>query len=117
MKTVDRKTLHRLAGISILLLIFLAILSVTALARETPGEEQTTPRQVDVRAARSLQPQATFVVNTTADGADGSCDPSPSDCTLREAIVAANASPGVDTIILPAGVHALTLTGAERMPP
>ncbi len=44
-------------------------------------------------AARS--PQATFVVTTTADEDDGSCDAS---CSLREAITAANDSEGADTI-------------------
>ncbi|HIQ05941.1 MAG TPA: CSLREA domain-containing protein, partial [Anaerolineae bacterium] len=38
----------------------------------------------------------TFTVNTTADYDDGSCD--AGDCTLREAIIAANSSPGPDTI-------------------
>ena len=36
-----------------------------------------------------------FTVTKTADTADGVCD---ADCSLREAIVAANASPGLDTI-------------------
>jgi len=41
----------------------------------------------------------TFFVNTTADDDDGSCDPLPSgDCTLREAIDAAEAHTGIDTI-------------------
>jgi CSLREA domain-containing protein len=33
---------------------------------------------------------ATFTVNSTADDDDGSCDAAPGDCTLREAINAAN---------------------------
>src|ERR1041385_336496 len=36
-----------------------------------------------------------FVVTSTADSDDGTCD---SNCTLREAIAAANAAPGEDTI-------------------
>ena len=59
-----------------------------------------------------------IVVNTTADelNADG-------DCSLREAIEAANgdaavdacpAGAGADTIVLPAGVYYLTLTGASE---
>ena len=52
---------------------------------------------------------ATYTVTKTADTADGSCD---SDCSLREAIVAANASPGMDTISLPAGTYTLTISGA-----
>src|SRR3972149_6830680 len=38
----------------------------------------------------------TVTVNSTADPGDGIC--SASECTLREAISAANASPGADTI-------------------
>lgn len=46
---------------------------------------------------------ATFTVTKTADTADGTC--SNSDCSLREAIIASNALPGADTIILPAGTY------------
>ncbi|HWQ14694.1 MAG TPA: NEW3 domain-containing protein, partial [Roseiflexaceae bacterium] len=40
---------------------------------------------------------ATFTVTTTADTDDGLCN--AANCTLREAIAAANASPGPDTIL------------------
>ena len=43
--------------------------------------------------SRSLM---TFTVNSTADTTDGVCD--ATNCTLREAILAANANPGLDTI-------------------
>ncbi|MGH2523235.1 MAG: choice-of-anchor Q domain-containing protein [Anaerolineales bacterium] len=52
---------------------------------------------------------ATFTVTKTADTNDGSC--SASDCSLREAIVAANAAPGPDIIALPSGAYTLTLVG------
>lgn len=39
---------------------------------------------------------ATLTVTTTADTNDGTCD---TDCSLREAIIVANATDGVDTII------------------
>jgi len=39
---------------------------------------------------------ATFTVNSTNDADDGSCD--ARHCSLREALIAANASPGPDTI-------------------
>jgi CSLREA domain-containing protein len=52
---------------------------------------------------------ATFVVTKTADTNDGACD---ADCSLREAIIAANASPGPDVITLPAGTYTLTIAGA-----
>ena len=57
----------------------------------------------------------TFTVNTTNDTDDGSCD--GSHCSLREAITAANAAAGADTIefaILPAGVvHVILISGSE----
>jgi CSLREA domain-containing protein len=49
---------------------------------------------------------ATFTVTKTADTNDGSCD---ADCSLREAVIAANAAAGADTIVLPAGTYLLTL--------
>src|SRR5436309_761481 len=69
-----------------------------------------------ILAAALLAPAATvhaagtaFVVSKTADTADGVCD---SDCSLREAIIAANANPGADTINLPPGTYTLTISGA-----
>jgi CSLREA domain-containing protein len=52
---------------------------------------------------------AVFIPNKTADTADGTCN--PADCSLREAVLAANQNPGEDVIILHAGVYALTLAG------
>jgi CSLREA domain-containing protein len=53
---------------------------------------------------------ATFTVSTTADTNDGTCD---ADCSLREAVLAANAAPGADTILLPAGTYTLSLAGSD----
>ncbi len=52
---------------------------------------------------------ATFLVTKTADTADGTCD---ADCSLREAVIAANATGGVNDITLPAGTYVLDLLGA-----
>ncbi len=49
---------------------------------------------------------ATLTVTKTADTNDSACD---SDCSLREAIKAANDVPGVDTITVPDGTYTLTL--------
>jgi len=49
---------------------------------------------------------ASFTVTKTADTADGVCD---ADCSLREAVIAANANIGPDTIILPPGMYVLIL--------
>jgi CSLREA domain-containing protein len=49
---------------------------------------------------------AVFTVTKTADTLDGACD--PYDCSLREAVTAANMDEGTDVIELPAGVYTLT---------
>jgi CSLREA domain-containing protein len=52
-----------------------------------------------------------FTVTKTADTADGVCD---ADCSLREAIIAANANPGADRVILGSGLtYTLTLGPAD----
>jgi CSLREA domain-containing protein len=51
---------------------------------------------------------ATFSVTQFTDDS-GVCN---ANCSLREAILAANAAPGPDIISLPAGTHSLTITGA-----
>lgn len=53
---------------------------------------------------------ATYTVQTFADGLNGSC--TDSTCTLRDAVIAANANPGPDVILLPAGTYTLSLIGA-----
>jgi CSLREA domain-containing protein len=53
---------------------------------------------------------ATFTVTKAADTADGSCD--AADCSLREAISAANATAEADTVVVPAGTYMLSLAGA-----
>ena len=53
---------------------------------------------------------ATFEVVTTADSAA----PTPAGHSLRSAILAANAAPGPDTVLVPAGLYRLTLGGANE---
>lgn len=57
----------------------------------------------------SLVPSSIFVVTKTADTNDGACS---TDCSLREAIRAANATPGPDVVVLPAGTFTLGIAGA-----
>lgn len=52
-----------------------------------------------------------FPVTKVADTADGACN---ADCSLREAISAANAAPGPDTVVVPAGTYTLTLAGPSE---
>ena len=54
-------------------------------------------------------PEFVFVVTTTEDHNDGSCD---ADCSLRDAIIAANKTEFHDTILLPSGTYTLTLEGS-----
>jgi CSLREA domain-containing protein len=49
-------------------------------------------------------------VTTTADTNDGICEP-PFPCSLRDALISANARPGVDFVHLPPGVFNLTIPG------
>ncbi len=53
----------------------------------------------------------TFSVTKTADTNDGICD---TDCSLREAIIAANTLVGADVISLPTGNYQLTLAGRNE---
>ena len=52
---------------------------------------------------------AVFIPTKLTDSADGACD---SDCSLREAILAANAADGSDFIVLNAGTYSLSRAGA-----
>jgi CSLREA domain-containing protein len=54
---------------------------------------------------------ATFTVTKTADTADGSCN---ADCSLREAVIAANAAAGPDEIVLPPGRYVLSIPGTDE---
>ena len=65
------------------------------------------------RRSVTAAPQAAFTVNSTSDAIDanpgnGVCETStPGQCTLRAAIMEANALPGADTINVPAGTYNL----------
>ncbi|REK06404.1 MAG: CSLREA domain-containing protein [Acidobacteria bacterium] len=53
----------------------------------------------------------TFTPTKLTDSADGVCD---ADCSLREAVIAANANPGADVIELGVGTYVLSLPGANE---
>lgn len=64
-------------------------------------------------------PAAGFTVNTTEDAVDavpmdGLCATASGSCSLRAAIMEANALPGLDTIDVPAGTYLLTLAGPDE---
>ncbi|MGB5623761.1 MAG: choice-of-anchor Q domain-containing protein [Gammaproteobacteria bacterium] len=54
---------------------------------------------------------ATFNVTKTADTNDGNCD---ADCSLREAIIAANALSGSDIVSVPSGRYVLGILGTDE---
>jgi len=54
-----------------------------------------------------------FTVTKTSDTRDGACD---ADCSLREAVIAANQNPGPDVIVLPSGTYALSLANPGSDP-
>lgn len=54
---------------------------------------------------------AVFHVTTTTDTLNAGCD---ADCSLREAVIAANAQPGADVIMVGAGEYTLTRAGANE---
>jgi CSLREA domain-containing protein len=55
---------------------------------------------------------AVYIPTKTTDSADGSCN---ADCSLREAVLAANTKPGDDVILLRPGVYLLSLAGNEDL--
>jgi CSLREA domain-containing protein len=55
-------------------------------------------------------PSSTYAVTKFSDSNDGACN---SDCSLREAVIAANANANPDTIVLAAGTYTLTRTGED----
>jgi CSLREA domain-containing protein len=64
-----------------------------------------------VLTALAVTPAAAgvFIPTKTADTRDGAC--TEGDCSLREAIIAANNNPGSDVILLHAGVYSLSQDG------
>ena len=76
----------------------------------TPSPTPTPTATAVASASPSPTPSNnghTFVVTKTADTADGTCD---SDCSVREAFIAANAAGG-GTIQIPAGTYPLAIPG------
>jgi CSLREA domain-containing protein len=53
-------------------------------------------------------PANIFTITKTADTADGTCD---SDCSVREAVIAANATSGASVINIPPGTYAISIAG------
>ncbi len=72
-------------------------------------DDDCNPRTTD---SGLVLPPDLFTVTKLTDTNDGICD---TDCSLREAILAANVSPEqAITVSLPAGVHRLTIAGQDE---
>jgi len=80
-----------------------------ALSTSLPGVPTSTPTIGPTPTATPIP--AVYLVTKTADTADGACD---NDCSLREAITAANQEPGPAIVMVPAGTYVLTLLGANE---
>ncbi|HEX2641491.1 MAG TPA: CSLREA domain-containing protein, partial [Thermoanaerobaculia bacterium] len=74
--------------------------------------KKTLALLIGLAAASALPAAATvFTVTKTDDTLDGACD---LDCSLREAVTAANGAAGSDVIILPEGRYILARPGADE---
>jgi CSLREA domain-containing protein len=78
-------------------------LAVDALHRRRGTNGKTAQSYDAVSPSSPMDCVGIFSVTTTADSNDGTCD---ADCSLREAVIAANAAPGDDAIRLPKGTYA-----------
>jgi CSLREA domain-containing protein len=78
--------------------------NVAAAHNPKPSAQSNTP----------MATTATFVVNSADDHNDSVCN--ASDCTLREAIIAANGSPGTDAINFAIGSGAQTISPTSPLP-
>ena len=73
------------------------------------------PTVLFIRPSTRATAGTTFTVNSTADPGDGTCD--ATECTLREAIAAANANAGTDTIVFTIpGTGRHTIKPASALP-
>lgn len=85
--------------------------ALTGAVSAEPATRDAALEAVDVLVDSIPRYVTTFAVTKTEDTADGSCG---GDCSLREAVTAANASPGLDLIELPAGHYLLALDGPSE---
>jgi CSLREA domain-containing protein len=86
---------HQLLSIRVFGLILLVLLGCGALLTHAP-----------------LAHAATFIVTRPDDPAPDGC--APADCSLREAILAANAASGTDIVSLSAGTYRLAIPGINE---
>lgn len=85
----------------------------TVTTTPTPTPTSETARLYLPLIERNYAP-GLLIVTKIEDTADGACD---SDCSLREAIMAANSLPGPDHILVPAGTYVYHTSFAGRQWP
>jgi CSLREA domain-containing protein len=95
------------------------VLLATAAHPAAPHASETTAHHVARATPTAAAGPAEFTVDTTsdavdADGSDGRCLTASGTCSLRAAVMAANARPG-STITLPPGHYRLTIPPDPRL--
>ncbi len=78
------------------------------------GNNDTSELSAGVAVTAGAPPATEFTVNSSGDTSDGTCN--AAHCTLREAINAANADPGVETIRFGIGTGAVTISPTSALP-
>ena len=85
--------------------------ALTATATDPDGNTSEFSACLTVTAGAD---ETQFTVNSASDPGDGTCN--EEQCTLREAIAAANADPGVETIRFAIGTGAALISPASALP-
>jgi CSLREA domain-containing protein/uncharacterized repeat protein (TIGR01451 family) len=96
--------------------LFVIAQALATIPTSASGKNPATIQSSDFsgQAAQPAAVAATFTVNSSDDHNDGTCN--AGDCTLREAINAANTNAGTDTIAFAIGSGAQTITPASALP-
>jgi len=109
---MNRESLNKLFRLTLPCLASLGLISILSLREaSTSAHVKTIGSGAEEAAPASLQSGNTYVVTRTDDPAPDGCV--TGDCSLREAIIAANESPGTDAITVPAGTYTLTRAGGD----
>jgi len=74
------------------------------------GERGQVEAYLNDKYFPAVEASTVLTVTKPADTNDGACD---GDCSLREAVVAANAASNANTILLPAGAYTITRSGSD----
>src|SRR5215213_4984571 len=113
---MKRKAPWSLLAVSVLVCAFL--MYTPSASSSSTNQRIAVPRAVPETSSLMLPVPTTFTVDRTDDTAAATaCTAAPNDCSLRGAIIAANADPGADPVIInlqPATTYNLTLANATQ---